>query len=95
LTPWNLVSKKLSGPSRKRQDLNLDEINDRSEDNDVAVVTGKVLSLGEIKKKIRISALGYSEGAKAKLTESKIEFNYLDEEIKSNPDAKGIKIMVK
>tara|TARA_Y100000310_G_scaffold26446_2_gene25227 strand:- start:5110 stop:5481 length:372 start_codon:yes stop_codon:yes gene_type:complete len=90
---WNLVSMKISKPNRKQTDLNLDEIDSRSEEGDVVVVPGKVLGLGEIKKKIKISALAYSESAKKKLTEDGIEFNLIGEEIKKNPEAKDVRIL--
>jgi len=90
---WLLVSKKISGPRRKRISVNLEEINEQVKDNDIAVIPGRVLGNGEIKKKIKISALGYSENARKKLLESKVEFNLIGEEIKSNPEGKGIRVL--
>ena len=90
---WRDLAHKISIPKRKRTDLNLGEINSLSSDDDLIVVPGKVLGMGDIEKKIKISALGYSENAKKKLKQAKIEFNFLKEEIKSNPNAKKMKIL--
>ncbi len=90
---WKELAHKISIPRRKRTDLNLNEINFLASDDDLVVVPGKVLGMGNIEKKIKISALGYSENAKKKLKQAKIEFNFLNEEIKSNPNAKKIKIL--
>ena len=90
---WQIVAHKISSSRRTRVDLNLDEIDKQAKDGDLIIVPGKVLGTGEIKKKVRISALDYSESAKEKLKNSKTEFNFIMEEIKKNPEAKGIKIL--
>ena len=46
-------------------------------------------------KKIKISALKFSSGAMEKLKSEKISFNTIEEEIKSNPEANGVKILRK
>lgn len=56
-------------------------------------VPGKVLSQGEIDKKIKLVALGFSEKAREKLLESKCEIKNILEEIKKNPNAKGVRIL--
>jgi large subunit ribosomal protein L18e len=90
---WNIVAHKISKPSRKQTDLNLDEIEAQAKEGENVVVPGKVLGLGAIKKKIKISALAYSESAKEKLSKGKIEFNFIGEEIKKNPEAKDVRIL--
>lgn len=90
---WLGVAHAISTPRRKRFSINLDQIEKKSKDGDVIVIPGKVLGLGEVKKKIKISALKYSESAKKKLKDRKIEFNLIIEEIKSNPEAKKIKVL--
>ena len=92
---WVEVAGLLAGSRRNRINVNLSEINSGAEDEDVIVVCGKVLSMGEVVKKIKISALGYSETAMQKLKEAKVEFNYIIEEIKSNAEAKGVKVLRK
>jgi len=58
------------------------------------LIPGKVLGTGNIDKKVKIIALYYSESAREKLKKSKIEALHIDEEMKKNPEAKNIKILV-
>ena len=87
------VAQIISGPRRKRMNLNLDEIDNIAKEGETVVVPGKVLQQGELNKKIKIIALNFSENAKEKLSRSKKDFATIEEEIKKNPDAKGIRII--
>ena len=89
---WIEVAHILSGSSRKRVSLNLEDFKDLKGGEKI-LVPGKVLSQGEVNKKIKIIAFGFSEKAKEKLSKSKIEFSSINEEIKTNPTAKGITIL--
>ena len=90
---WIEVAEIISGPRRKRANVNLDEINKKAKKGETIVVPGKVLSQGEIDKKIRVVALSFSEKAKEKLLKSKCEISNIIEEIKKNPQAKNIKVL--
>jgi len=90
---WLEVAGIISGPRRKRIDLNLNEINNQTKDKEKVIVPGKVLSHAEINKKIKIVALSFSEKAKEKLKKSGCEFSSILTEIKLNPSAEGIKIL--
>lgn len=90
---WLKVARILSGPRRKAVSLNLEEINENSKDGETIIVPGKVLSQGEMDKKIKIVALSFSEKAKEKLLKSKIPSSSIIEEIKKNPDIKKGRIL--
>ena len=90
---WNEIAKILSGSTSQFSSVNVDEIEKKAADNDKIVVPGKVLGVGEITKKITIAALSFSETAKEKLSKTKIQTKTLLEEIKENPEAKGVKII--
>ncbi len=75
--------------------MNLDEINKKSKENEMIIIPGKVLSQGELDKKIKIAALMFSEKAREKILKSKSEIYEIIQEIKKNPDGKGIKILEK
>lgn len=92
---WIKVAGILSGPRRKSIDFNLQEINKNAKEGESILIPGKVLSQGEVDKKIRIVALGFSGKAKEKLSKSKNEVVTIIEEIKKNPGAKDLRIMVK
>jgi large subunit ribosomal protein L18e len=90
---WLAISRMLSGPSQNYQTLNLSEIDKHAKEGDTIVVLGKVLSSGDVSKKLRICALGISSSAREKLKKTKSEFVTLAEEIKINPKAEGIKLI--
>lgn len=91
---WLEVASLLSRPKRKMAVINLDQINKENlKGEDLVVVAGKVLSIGEIKGKFKIAALNFSEKAKEKLKKEGCETLSILEAIKLSPDAKGIKII--
>ena len=92
---WLKVAGILSGPRRKTVSLNLGKINENSKDGETIIVPGKVLSQGEISKKVKIVALGFSEKAKEKLLKSNIHSSSIIEEIKKNPDIKKCRILTR
>ena len=73
--------------------MNLNEIDKEVKEGEIVVIPGKVLSQGEINKKIKIAAIGFSEKAKEKLLKSKSEVILIVDEIKKNPKCKGVKIL--
>jgi len=93
--PWIGIAGILSGPRRNFVNLNLREINEKSKDSETVIIPGKVLSLGELDKKIRIVAFNFSGRAKAKLSKSKSEAINIIDEIKKNPEAKGVRVLEK
>jgi|TARA_B100000315_G_scaffold249894_1_gene281816 large subunit ribosomal protein L18e len=90
---WLDVARILSGSRKNMVNFNLEKINNKTNEGEIVIIPGKVLSQGEVNKKIKIIAFGFSEKAKEKLSKSKIEFSSINEEIKINPTAKGITIL--
>jgi len=90
---WREIAEILSGPRKNRKNINLEEIDKKSKEGETIVIPGKVLSQGKIEKKLKIIALNFSEKAKEKLLKAKCEVSSIFEEIKKNPEAKGIKIL--
>ena len=92
---WLEVASILSGPRRESIDLNIGQIDFLAKEGDIVVIPGKVLSQGELTKKIRIVAYKFSEKAKEKLLKEKIQISSIMDEIKKNPEAKGVRILIK
>ncbi len=92
---WLRVAGILSGPRRKKISLNLEEINENSKNGEIVVVPGKVLSQGEITKKIKIVAQSFSEKAKEKLLKSKVAHSDIIGEIKKNPSMKKCRVLAR
>jgi len=81
----------LAGPRKKRKNVNLKELEKIS--SEIVVICGKVLSEGEISKKMKVVALNFSEKAKEKLKKAGCEVRTIMEEIEKNKEAKGVKIL--
>ncbi len=92
---WLEISDKISRPRRTNISLNLRDINEQAKDGDRIIIPGKVLSSGEIDKKVSISALKFSNSAKEKLKKAGIKISTILEEVKSNPKGENIKILDK
>ena len=90
---WREIAGLISTPRKRHVSINLSEIDKRAKKGETVIIPGKVLSQGGLNKKIKIAALGFSEKAREKLLKSGSEAISILKEIKSNPDAKGIKIL--
>ena len=91
---WTKVAAMLAGSRKNQINVNLNELN-KLKEREKVIVPGKVLSQGEINKKVKVVALGFSEKAKEKLLKSGSDVSSILKEIKSNPEAKDIKILGK
>ncbi|MFA5173856.1 MAG: uL15 family ribosomal protein [Candidatus Pacearchaeota archaeon] len=85
------LAKKLSGPTRLQTRINLGQLDEIKENK--IIVVGRVLGSGDIKKKISIAALGFSEQAKEKLNKNGSEMKTIKQEIKDLKKLEGIKII--
>jgi large subunit ribosomal protein L18e len=85
------IAKKLSTPRRKRKEINLDELN-LIKGNSI-LFAGRVLGHGEIRRKINISAIGFSKQAKEKLKKAGCDVKTIKQEIENNPKLSGIEVI--
>lgn len=90
---WYKVAEILSRPRRDSLEINLNDLDKLTVNEEAIVISGKVLSAGEITKKVKIIALNFSEKAKEKILKAKCEMLSINDEIKKNPEAKGIRIL--
>ena len=89
---WKKVSKKLSGPRREKVEANLYRINKKTKENDVIVVPGKVLGVGEIDHKLTIACLNCSKTARKKIETSGSKVLSIEELLEQNPEGKDVKV---
>jgi len=86
---WKAIAKELEKPTRKRRKVNLYKINKHTNEGETAIIPGKVLSIGNIDKKITIAAYQFSEAAKKKISQTIT----IQELMKKNPKGKNIRII--
>jgi len=86
---WKRIAKDLEKPTRQRRKVNLYKIDKHTREGEIAIVPGKVLSLGELNKKITVAAYQFSDAAKKKIEKS----ISITELMKSNPKGKKVRII--
>lgn len=90
---WREVAGLISSSRKNQKNINLKEIDKIAKEKETIVIPGKILSGGELNKKIKIVAINFSEKAKEKIIKAGSEAVIMIQEIKSNPEAKGVKII--
>lgn len=90
---WHRVAEDLRKPTRQRRIVNLYKINQFARDGETIVVPGKVLSLGEIHKKVNVAAITFSQEAKRKILDAKGKTFSIKELLAHNPDGKKVRIL--
>jgi len=81
------IARALSISTRRQAKINLTRINEAKKD--IVIIPGKVLSSGEINRKLKVYALGFSENAKIKLKKAGCEFKNILDVLKQNKKIDG------
>ena len=89
---WKRIARDLEKPTRQRRKANIYKIDKYTRENETAVVPGKVLSLGELTKKITVAAYQFSDEAKDKINKTGKAVS-IQELIKSNPKGNKVRII--
>ncbi len=90
---WKRIAKDLAKPSRQRRSVNLYKINNYAKGNEIVCVPGKVLSVGEITKKIDVAALNFSVPAREKILKLQGRVMTIQELLAENPQGKKVRIL--
>ena len=90
---WLKIVQFISAGKRNYSSVNLKEIDTKATAGDTILILGKVLSSGNLSKKVKIVALSISDQAREKLKESKSEFVTVKDEIIKNPKGEGLKLI--
>jgi len=90
---WIEIASMLSSPRAKKININLSKINNEAKEGEIVVIAGKVLSQGELNKRVKVVALSFSGRAKEKISKAKGESLTILEEIKKNPEAKNVRFL--
>jgi large subunit ribosomal protein L18e len=90
---WKDVALRLQKSSKNWPEVTLKRIDKHVNEKETALVPGKVLSSGELTKKIPIAAWNFSDKAKQKITDAGGTAMTIEELLKKNPEGKNIRIM--
>lgn len=89
---WRKISKKLSRARKDRISPNLFRINKKTKENDIVVIPGKVLGMGELDHTITIACLDCSKSARQKIESSGSNLISIEELLEQNPKGSGVKV---
>ncbi len=90
---WKRVLEEVNKPSRQRREVNLYKIDQFAQDGETILVPGKVLSVGELNKKVDVAAMKFSSEAKEKILGAKGKALSISELLHKNPEGKKVRIL--
>ncbi|HDM66908.1 MAG TPA: 50S ribosomal protein L18e [Thermoplasmatales archaeon] len=90
---WKDIAERLERPSRNWAEVNLNRISRYIRDDETALIPGKVLSTGELTKKVPVAAWAFSEKAREKILKAGGKCLTIQELMKQNPKGKNIRIL--
>ena len=90
---WKDVAKRLERSNRRTAEVNLSDINRNADADETVLVPGKVLSNGDLDKKVDVVAFKFSAKAQEKIENAGGECISIDEIMQSNPKGSNIRIM--
>jgi large subunit ribosomal protein L18e len=90
---WKRIAKDLLKPTRQQRSVNLSKINRFFKEGETIIVPGKVLSDGFLEKKAHVAAFKFSHAAIEKVKKAGGATMTIEELLKKNPEAKGVRII--
>jgi large subunit ribosomal protein L18e len=90
---WKDIALRLAKSSKNWPEVNLNRISKYTNEKETAIIPGKVLSTGNLTKKVTIAAWSFSEKSQEKIKKAGGKYMSIEELLKSNPDGKDIRIL--
>ena len=89
---WRRLADDLSKSTRQRREVNIYTIEQSAKDGETVVIPGKLLSEGEIKKKLTVACFKVSDKAKEKINKVGKVIT-IQQLMKDNPKGKKVRIL--
>ena len=90
---WKDIAIRLEKPSRNWPVVNLDRIDKYIRENETALIPGKVLSPGNLTKKVSVAAWSFSEKSVEKIKKVGGKTLSIQDLVKNNPKGKDVRIL--
>jgi len=90
---WKDIAIRLEKPLNNWPEVNLNRISKYTNEKETALIPGKVLSTGNLTKKVTIAAWSFSEKSEEKIKKAGGKTISIDELMKNNPKGKDIRIL--
>ena len=91
---WKRVAEELQKPRRKRPYINLYKINRYTKQNEIVIVPGKVLGIGNLDHPVTVAAFSFSKSAKEKIEKSGGKVMSLYKALEEIKDFKNVRLMI-
>ena len=88
------LADELETPRRSRAEVDLSKLNRVCKENEVAVVPGKLLSSGILKKPLKVAAASFSMSAIENVQKAGGKVLTIEELIKENPKGTNVRIVI-
>ena len=89
---WSRLADDLSKSTRSRRRVNIHRINKHIKETEIAVIPGKVLSEGNLNKKVTVAAFKFSDKAREKINKTGKAVSLI-QLMKDNPKGKKVRII--
>jgi len=90
---WKDIATRLEKPLNNWPEVNLNRISKYIGDKETALIPGKVLSTGNLTKKVTIAAWSFSEKSEEKIKKAGGKTITINELMKNNPKGKDVRIL--
>lgn len=90
---WRDVAERLQRAHRNWAEVNVSRLQRVLDDGDVAVVPGKLLGTGRIRKSVTVAAFQASDGARTKVADAGGEVLGIEDLLESHPDGTEVRIV--
>ena len=90
---WKDTALRLEKSSKNWPEVNLNRISKYTSEKETALIPGKVLSTGNLTKKVTIAAWSFSEKSQEKIEKAGGKYISIEELVKNNPKGKDIRIL--
>jgi large subunit ribosomal protein L18e len=90
---WKDIALRLEKPSRNWPEVNLDRINKYTQEKETALIPGKVLSTGNLTKKITIAAWSFSDKSQEKIKRAGGKYISIKDLMIKNPNGENVRIL--
>jgi large subunit ribosomal protein L18e len=90
---WRRIYRDLNKSSRQRKQVNIYKIDKYAREGETIVVPGKVLSVGNLSKKVDVAAINFSKEAEKKIKDKQGKVLTIKQLFQSNPEGKNVRIL--
>jgi len=90
---WKDIAERLERSLKNWANVNISRIERYANENEVVIVPGKVLSCGDLSKKITIAAWSFSKKAREKIEKAGGRCISIEQLVEENPEGKNVRII--